>query len=234
MTREKNKKQANVRTNPDRIASVTASPLGDLIEKNAKDDYRNKAKRSGYINRKAWQMFTGAAEPEQYMTRPMWKGIEREPVIKDFYTKLTGVEIIDPEFRLHQDMKMFGASPDGIFADNPAVLVECKHMEASTMTDMIENRVISYRHRIQMTAQIAVFKDRGARVCEYIFANLDDEQGECITDFNLLEEGRIQSIRFEPTDDEILEVLQEVQILITAISEKAIALNNRSVPLNVN
>jgi hypothetical protein len=232
--REQNRLQANVRTNPLRIGAITASPLNDYIEKNAKDEYRGKIQRARYINQKAWQRFTGAAEAEGYSNAAMRKGVIREPVIKDLWSQIAGIEIIDSEFKRHETMSNFGASPDGVFADNPGVLVECKHFEANNMTDMMERREIKLRHRVQMIAQIACFWDWGARACEYIWANLDDEKGECITQVEDLKDGQIQSMRFEPTEAEIKQVLDEVEILDGEIAAKLLMIEKRSIPIHVD
>ena len=232
--RLRNKLQDNVRTNEKRIGTVTASPLGSLIMKNTKDEYKNKMVRSNYVYMKAWQRLSFAAEPQGFVSKAMWKGTEREPVIKDFWSHITGQEIIDVEFELHPIIPEFGASPDGVLADNPAVLVECKHFEGNNMATMIEKREIKFEHRVQMIAQIACFHHRGARECEYIFANLDDKNGDCITDFDDLHDHAIQSIRFKPTEEEIQSVLDEVEILVSEISAKFLLLDHRSIPINVH
>ncbi len=232
MTRQQNKLQVDVRTNPDRVGSVTASPLGSLIMKNTKKEYRNKMQRSRYVYLKAWQQLSGAAEPKGFVSTSMIKGDQREPVIKDFWSEITGQQILDVPFKLHPEIPNFGASPDGFLADNPSVLVECKHFEGNNMATMIETREIKFEHRVQMIAQIACYADRGARECEYIFANLDDKEGECITDFDDLHDHAIQSIRFKPTEEEIKSVLDEVEILVGEISEKFLILDHRSIPIN--
>ena len=97
-----------------------------------------------------------------------------------------------------------------------------KNYRSNKVSNESENRSIA----VGISSEDKALRDQ--------IANLDDKEGECITDFDDLHDHAIQSIRFKPTEEEIQSVLDEVQILVGEISQKFLTLDHRSIPINVH
>ena len=73
-----------------------------------------------YILEKIAERETNAVDPvfDTWDTR---RGKQLEPLAKDCAEDHFNRKIIDPPFKLHKTIKYYGASPDGIWADDPAL-----------------------------------------------------------------------------------------------------------------
>ena len=169
MSRQRNPHQTDPSQNPDRIGAITASPSGGLhaaIQTNAKGVYSLRS-RETLIDTKVSEQLTGAQE-EVYINRAMQNGITREADCKEAFEAATGRTILDVPFTLHKTIGYFGASPDGVFDDDPRVLIEIKCPLQKTYARFLRTLEIPAEYQTQMIAQVACMKHLGAKSALFI------------------------------------------------------------------
>lgn len=169
MPRQPNPYQQDPATNPDRIGAITASPSGGLhaaIQTNTKGGY-NQRSRESLIDTKVSEQLTGWQE-EVYISKAMQNGIDREADCKEAFEQATGRVIFDVPFTLHKKIGYFGASPDGVFEDDPSELIEIKCPLQKTYARFLRTLEIPAEYQTQMIAQVACMKHKGAKSVLFI------------------------------------------------------------------
>ena len=207
MTRQPNPHQTDPSKNPDRIGAITASPSGGLhaaIQKNSKNGY-NQRSRESLIDTKVSEQLTGWQE-EVYISKAMQNGIDREADCKEAFEEATGRAILDVSFTLHKKIGYFGASPDGVFEDNPGELIEIKCPLQKTYARFLRTLEIPAEYQTQMIAQVACMKHRGAKQVLFIMYH---------PRFN----PSFVAVPFKVTAKQIKELESEVTILVSEIIE---------------
>lgn len=147
---------------PARVGLLTASVMGDVVgrqpEKLNKDGSIRKgsgeyyAARANLRNVLAAERWAGLAA-DNYVSRAMRDGIEREPTNKKRFMVETGLLIRPGGLVMHPTIEFFGATPDG-FIDHDA-LFEAKCPTHETFLEWLQGGVVPPEHEPQMLAQLA-------------------------------------------------------------------------------
>ena len=207
MPRQPNPYQQDPATNPDRIGAITASPSGGLhaaIQTNTKGGY-NKRSRESLIDTKVSEQLTGWQE-EVYISKAMQNGIDRETECKEAFEEAAGRLIFDVPFTLHKKIGYFGASPDGVFEDDPSVLIEIKCPLQKTYARFLRTLEIPAEYQTQMIAQVSCMKHKGAKSVLFIMYH---------PRFN----PSFVAVPFKVTAKQIKELESEVTVLVAEIIE---------------
>jgi len=205
--RQRNPHQKDPSQNPDRIGAITASPSGGLhaaIQTNSRGKY-NQRSRETIIDTKVSEQLTGGQE-EVYINRAMQNGIDREADCKEAFEAATGRTILDVPFTLHKTIGYFGASPDGVFDDDPRVLVEIKCPLQKTFTRFLRTLEIPAEYQTQMIAQVACMKHQGAKSVLFMM-------------YHPRFTPSFVTVPFKVTAKQIKELETEVTILVAEIIE---------------
>ena len=207
MPRQPNPHQQDPSKNPDRIGTITASPGGGLhaaTQKNTRGAY-NQRSRDTLIDTKVSEQMTGYQE-EVYITRAMQNGMDREADCKEDFELATGRSIVDVPFTLHKKIGYFGASPDGVFADDISELIEIKCPVQKTYARFLRTLEIPAEYQTQMIAQVACMKHLGAKKVLFVM-------------YHPRFKPSFVAVPFKVTAKMIKELESEVTILVSEIVE---------------
>lgn len=106
----------------ERVGHCTASRFRDVMDflKNGREG----AKRAGYRMELVIERLTGNAF-EHYVSGVMEWGIEQEGAARMAYEARTGEMVLQPGFRHHPTIKMFGGSVDGEVGNDGIIEIKC-------------------------------------------------------------------------------------------------------------
>ena len=185
--------------NPDRIGAVCGSDSHRAFLKNGYS--------LNYILEKIAERETNAVDPvfDTWDTR---RGKQLEPFAKECAEGHYNRKIIDPPFKLHPTIRFYGASPDGIWDDDPSTLIEIKCKKKKNHLKFIFDSDFT-EHREQMLNQICCYYDKGARSVDLMYFHPDFEN----------EGMRLRVINYKPTEEEIKAHEQKIADLIWEIQQ---------------
>ena len=106
-----------------RHGCCTASRLNDALAK-LKDPKKESAARANYRKELAIERLTGMAY-ERYVSDAMQYGIDNEPLARTEYEIATGNEVTEIGLALHDRIKWFAASTDGLVGDLGMLEIKC-------------------------------------------------------------------------------------------------------------
>jgi hypothetical protein len=112
------------------------------------------SKRQTYLRMKLGEMLTGISIQDNYVSKEMLDGIEREPLARAAYETEENVLVETVGFAVHDEIERFGCSPDGLVGDGGGVELKCP--KAGTHLKWILDGVIPEEHRPQVAACLAV------------------------------------------------------------------------------
>ena len=174
-----------------RAGHVTAGRTEDV---KAKIKSGEAAVRKKYKRRLALERLIGEPILDGYVSQPMMRGIELEPVARATYELVTGNMVDQMAFAYHPTIKWFGASPDGLVGSDGLVEIKCPNTE--THIEYLEEGVPPAKYHDQMIAQCAC---TGRKWVDFV--SFDDR---------LPEKLQLFIVRFVPTPEEIAETEEEV------------------------
>lgn len=105
-----------------RLGKVTASKVSDVMSKG-----KGKAESAGVRNYRAQlvcERLTGNRE-ETYANCAMQRGTELEPMARECYEFIKGVDVYQIAFVNHPLIEYGGASPDGLVGDDGLIEIKC-------------------------------------------------------------------------------------------------------------
>lgn len=105
-----------------RAGMVTASRVADVVTKLKKGGYS--AARQQYLMEVVTGRLTGL-NPETYVSQAMEYGIEQEQYARAAYEILKGDFVDAGGFAIHDKIKWFGASPDGLVGSDGLIEIKC-------------------------------------------------------------------------------------------------------------
>lgn len=143
-----------------RIGKVTASRIADVLSKG-----RNGAESAGvrnYRSQLVCERLTGARE-ETYINAAMMRGTELEPLARECYEFIKGVEVNQTAFVDHPTVLMSGCSPDGLTNDDGLIEIKCPN--TATHIDYLLNNVVPSDYIPQMMWQMAC---TGRKYCDFV------------------------------------------------------------------
>jgi hypothetical protein len=92
---------------------------------------------------------------DTYMNADMWRGVEHEPIARDKYAEVKGVEVTEVGFMvLERDGWRLGYSPDGLVGDDGLIEVKCPRAK-SHLSTIVSGEVPAY-YMAQLQAGLLV------------------------------------------------------------------------------
>lgn len=182
-----------------RLGKVTASRIADLM---AKTKTGPGASRANYLAQLVTERLTGTPT-ESYKSPAMDWGIEQEAAARAAYSARMGVLVDEVDFVDHPTMQA-GASPDGLVGEDGLIEIKCPN--TSTMLELLEDRTIPTKYRLQMQWQLAV---TGRDWCDFV-----------AFDPRLPEHLQLLVIREPRNTDLVVEITHEVNRFLAEVERK--------------
>lgn len=142
-----------------RLGRVTGSRVADVMAK-TKAGYS--ASRANYMAELICERLTGQ-QAERFTNAAMQWGTDTEPRARAAYEFLTDNYVIETGFVLHGDIADFGASPDGLVADDGLVEIKCPN--TATHIETLLGESVPGKYVTQMQAQMAC---TGRAWCDFV------------------------------------------------------------------
>ncbi len=140
---------------------------------------------------------------ETPLTLPMRWGVEHEDEARNAYIHQTGNEVTQVGFIDHNEIDMFGASPDGLVGADGLIEIKCPselmHLQR------IEAGIVPPEYQTQMLVQLAC---TGRKWCDYVDY---DPRNTLIPLF---------VVRFEPSEEELKETEQKAIAFLELVDAK--------------
>lgn len=147
---------------------------------------------------------------DSFSSAAMQWGVEHEPIARALYEVSRGIDVEQVGFILHPEIKMTGASPDGLVEDKGLIEIKCPN--TSTHIDYLLGGVAPSEYRNQMLWQMECTNREWCDFASYDPRMPDDMQlfvVRYIRDDEKLKELRAGVIKFLEEVDEVLFKLQE-------------------------
>ena len=142
-----------------RLGQPTASRMADV---NAKTKTGYGAGRKNYMAELLVERLTGDPT-ESFISAPMQRGIELEPVARAAYEIETGRDVTEVGYINHPKIAMSGASPDGIVNSHGLIEIKCPNL--ATHLDTLRSLKVDKKYNLQMQWQMAC---TGRRWCDFV------------------------------------------------------------------
>lgn len=131
---------------------VTGSHMKALLDITKKGEPGST--RKTYFRTKLAEMLTGVAIQDNYVSKEMLDGIEREPIARAAYEAQEECMVEEVGFVMHDSIERFGCSPDGLVDQDGGVEIKCP--KAGTHLHWIMNGKIPEEHTPQLRAELSV------------------------------------------------------------------------------
>ena len=182
-----------------RLGKVTASRIADAT---AKTKTGEAATRANYRLELVTERLTGQ-KTDSYSNSYMQWGIEQEPNARQAYEAKFSEFVIETGFHDHLSIKMSGASPDGLVAEDGLIEIKCP--ASNTHVSYISSGNIPEKYRKQMAWQLAC---TGRKWCDFV--SYDPRMPEGL---------QLWVKRYEPTQEEIAQLETEVVEFLKSVDE---------------
>jgi putative phage-type endonuclease len=139
------------------------------------------------------ERLTGICE-ESYTNSAMQWGIDNEPIARALYETTIGSDVDQCGFILHPEIKMTGASPDGLIGNDGLIEIKCPN--TATHIDYLLAGIVPTQYRNQMLWQMEC---TGREWCDFV--SYDPRMPEHMQMF---------CIRFNRDEDELNEIREDV------------------------
>ena len=186
---------------------VGASAINDLMATTKSGG--ESASRRNLRARVIAERLTGICE-DSYKSPAMQWGIDNEPIARANYEIQSGVDVDQVGFILHPEIKMTGASPDGLIGGDGLIEIKCPN--TATHIDYLLGGVPPTEYRNQMLWQMEC---TGRKWCEFVSFDprMPEDMQMFVVRYNRdderLKELRIGVIKFLEEVNEVLFKLQE-------------------------
>ena len=121
------------------------------------------ASRKTYMRTKLAELLTGIAIQDNYVSKEMLDGIEREPAGKAAYELQEGTMLDEVGFCLHDSIPRFGGSMDGILGEDGFIELKCP--KAGTHLQWMLDGVVPEDHIDQIDAYFSI---NGRAWCDFV------------------------------------------------------------------
>lgn len=187
-----------------RLGKVTASRVSDVL---ATIKSGEAASRKNYKLQLVTERLTNK-KTDSYTNQAMQDGIDREPMAREIYEKLKEVKVEEIGFVQHPEIKMAGASPDGLVGDDGIIEIKCP-IETTHTTNLLERKLPS-KYKPQVQFQLAT---TGRKWCDFISYNPNFEPRLQLIVIRVERDDEyIEMLEFE-----ILKFLTEVELMINQL-----------------
>lgn len=139
------------------------------------------------------ERLTGVSD-DSYTNAAMQWGIDNEPIARAMYEIHSGNDVEQVGFILHPDIKMTGASPDGLVSEDGLVEIKCPN--TATHIDYLLGGVPPNQYHNQMLWQMEC---TGRKWCDFVSF-----------DPRMPEEMQLFIVRLNRDDDRIVEIRKGV------------------------
>lgn len=190
-----------------KLGKVSASRMSDVMAK-TKTGYS--ASRTNYMTQLLCERLTGKSE-DFFVTEPMRRGTEMEPVARGCYEAKTGVMVDIAGCFVHDDMESLIASPDGLVSTDG--LVEIKNPNTATHIDFMRTEKPKGEYQWQMLCQMEC---TGRAWCDFV--SFDDRMPTQL---------QYACTRFHRDDKRIQEMLAEVKAFIAELNNLETEMRNK-------
>lgn len=140
---------------------VTGSHMGAVLNFTKKGEPG--AERKTYMRTKLGELLTGIAIQDNYVSREMLDGIEREPAGRAAYQREEDALIEEIDFALSDEIPRFGGSFDGLVGDEGMIELKCP--KPGTHIDWFLAGVVPEAHLPQINAYLAI---SGRAWCDFV------------------------------------------------------------------
>lgn len=131
-----------------RRGMVTASVVGQLITPSTIKPASNDTSR-GVVATLTAERITGLTEPS-FMNDDMMRGVMHEPIARDRYAEVNGVNVAEVGFMVRDDWGFsIGASPDGLVGDDGGIEVKCPRAKTHIRTIVANEVPAHYMAQVQ-------------------------------------------------------------------------------------
>jgi hypothetical protein len=121
------------------------------------------AKRISYQKTKIAELLTGRVESDNYVSKEMLDGIEREPMARAAYEMCRQEMVEQIGFAMHETIDRFGGSVDGLVGDDGFIEIKCP--KPGTHQGWARGTGIPEEHIAQIDTYLAV---TGRDWCDFI------------------------------------------------------------------
>jgi hypothetical protein len=129
-----------------RCGIVTASVVGKLLTPTLK--VADNETSRGVTAQLVAERITGICEPT-FTNDDMWRGVDHEPIARDYYSGLHQQAVECGFMRLDGDGWKLGLSPDGLVADEGGIEVKCPRAKGHIATILADRVPPFYMAQIQ-------------------------------------------------------------------------------------
>ena len=133
-----------------RCGCVTASRVSDVMAKLKRGG--EPVCKTNYRNDLICERLTGRAA-EHYVSMYMDEGMENEPLARAAYEMGLDVEVQQVGLAMHDRIKWFAASPDGLVGDDGLLEIKCP--KTTNHIEIVRSHVIPEEYQWQMLAQMS-------------------------------------------------------------------------------
>jgi len=188
-----------------RLGKVTASRVSDVL---ATIKSGEAASRKNYKLQLVTERLTNK-KTDSYTNQAMQDGIDREPMAREIYEKFKEVKVEEIGFVQHPEIKMAGASPDGLVGDDGIIEIKCP-IETTHTTNLLERKLPS-KYKPQVQFQLAT---TGRKWCDFISYNPNFEPRLQLIVIRVERDDEyIEMLEFEITNflNEVEEMINQLQ-----------------------
>lgn len=179
-----------------RLGCLTASRANDACAGESTATYQN------YLWQLVAERETQKVE-DSYTNADMERGTELEPIARAAYEAHTGHFVTQTGFWLHPTIPFFGASPDGLVGDQGLIEIKCPR--TSTHLRYLSEGKVPTKYKRQMMCQLAC---TGREWVDFV--SYDDR---------VRESKRLFTLRFQPKESEMQEMLESIQKFLQAVQK---------------
>jgi hypothetical protein len=119
--------------------------------------------RITYLKTKIAELLTARVESDNYVSKEMLEGTEREPLARGAYEDQEGVMVEEMGFALHDTIPRFGGSVDGLVGDDGFIEIKCP--KPGTHQAWIRGRCVPEEHIPQIDSYFSI---TGRAWCDFI------------------------------------------------------------------
>jgi YqaJ-like recombinase protein len=121
------------------------------------------SKRLTYLRLKIAELLTSRVESDNYVSKEMLEGLEREPMARAAYELKTGQMVEQIGFALHDGIERFGGSVDGLVGTDGIIEIKCA--KPGTHQAWIRDKCIPPEHIPQIAAYLSI---TGRKWCDFV------------------------------------------------------------------
>ena len=179
-----------------RLGLVTGSRVADVLTGTAE-------KRKAYMMQLAAERLTGVPQDNIYITAAMQRGIDLEDTARMLFSLETEIGISETGFWIDEELKGWGASPDGITSDGGIIEIKCPN--TITHLGYYKDKKLPAKYKPQVMCQLAITGREHAYFCSY--------------DDRLPEHLQLFFCRVERDEDYIAVMRKKVEVFLNELED---------------